>query len=541
MEPSIYRICFPDIFECVAAFLDVSDIARIALTNRRLHRYIRQTGLLYRHIPLPSRPRKKMKTEKFDDDLGQLLRCLRKSPFNARSVTSLSIRHQFCGYVPTEEFKYIECLAELAKQCPNLLSLSLHLSNFASSYYVPHSLYDFRRLPWGAIRAFLSQGPCCHTSDTPPFPARGLHNFLSHLENLRSLDWCVECRPSGVLSEDWKVSRLREELELIDRACPHLEKFGLLNFLDSRIADALIGTVSMEGTKEFDLEGDNVVSGLFPNLADMTFYVAGETDEEKILSAAALGMTLRLRRRIRSNIVPWHRDAGSPLLIVEDIDCLQRLRDLLEVTLGMESDDFDVLWGCYLDDGIIMQATLSAYNLTELAAVSRFAYHSTILNLALDLETPDLDISKITLPRNTTSLSIETATATLPEIRDLIAHLNLRSLAVQFSDTDHNSSDETVTMTLYRRQRRELFRMEWSSEPIMAKPWGDMGGCEHWPDAFNTLLGQASARTTCGSRKNLKTIATSLFVPSSCLIVDITAPYSLFGQELAKPNLFTLE
>jgi hypothetical protein len=541
MEPSIYKICFPDIFECIAVFLDVSDIARLALTNRHLHRYVQQTGLLYRLIPLPLRRPKQRNPEKFGDDLEQLLTCLLKSPFNACTVTYLSIRHQFSGYTPNEEFKYIESLAELAKQCPNLLALSLHLSNFSSSYYVPHSLYDFRRHPWGATRAFLSQGPCCHTFDKSPFPARSLHSLLSHLRNLKSLDWCVECRPSGVLSEDWKVSRLREELELIDRACPHLEKLGLLNFFDSRVSDTLIGMFSMEGTEEFDLEGDNVISGIFPNLTDMTFYVVGERDEEKILSAAALGMTLRLGRKIRSNIVPWHRDGGSQLLIVQDIGYLERLQELLEVQLHMDLDDFGVLWGRYLDDGIIMQASLSAYNLTELAAISRFAYYSTTLNLALDFETPDLDLSKIALPKNTTSLSIETATATLPGIRHLTAHLKLRSLAVQFADTGDDPSDETVTVTLYRRRRRESFRTEWSSEPIMASLWGDMAGCDHEPNAFEALIGRAITRTTCESRSNLKTIATSLFEPSSCLIVDITVPYSMFSEEFAKPRLFTLE
>lgn len=89
------------------------------------------------------------------------------------------------------------------------------------------------------------------SAETP----RVIDNLLAGLRNLRSLNWCVECRPSGSLSEDWKASRLREELEMSDRACPKIEYLGLLNFLDSWVSDAIVHEMASNGTENFVLDG----------------------------------------------------------------------------------------------------------------------------------------------------------------------------------------------------------------------------------------------------------------------------------------------
>jgi hypothetical protein len=289
MGPALYSICFSDIFNQVASYLGVSDIANIANTNTRFAHFVKETGLLYRHISLSFKSTNSRKPLS-DESIRKLLPSLQHSRINAATVTSLSIRHRFSGYLPIEENLYATRIAKVFAHCPNLSSLSLHLNNFSTSYYATPP-YNFQKVPDGATRAFLCQA-ITEYGDTMKENLTIIENILAPLNNLRSLDWCIECRPSGLLSEDWKASRLREELEMIHTACPKLEHLGILNFFDSRVSDAIFNEISLDGKGDFIRDGDNAISGILPNVKDMTYYVAGDRDQEKILSAMVLAMML---------------------------------------------------------------------------------------------------------------------------------------------------------------------------------------------------------------------------------------------------------
>jgi hypothetical protein len=65
-----------------------------------------------------------------------------------------------------------------------------------------------------------------------------MERIVAPLGNLPLHD-CVESLLSGLRSEDSKKSKMREELELIDFACPYLEHLGVVEFFDSRISYAI--------------------------------------------------------------------------------------------------------------------------------------------------------------------------------------------------------------------------------------------------------------------------------------------------------------
>src|SRR5208282_507633 len=155
MDPPLYNICFPDIFGQVASYLNVTEIANIARVNTHFSQFVKDTGLIYRHISIAFKRTKSRRKATDEEKLQKLLPCLEESPYNATRVTSLPIQHQFSGYLPSEEITYVERIAAITKLCPNLSSLSLHLSNFATSYYVTCPNNEYMEISEGATRAFI--------------------------------------------------------------------------------------------------------------------------------------------------------------------------------------------------------------------------------------------------------------------------------------------------------------------------------------------------------------------------------------------------
>ena len=116
---------------------------------------------------------------------------------------------------------------------------------------------------------------------------------------------------------------------MIDQACASLERLGTLNFLDSRVSDVIINEFSNEGTEFFILGGDNAVSGILPDLRAITFHIAGERSQEKILPAVVLGTAMRQRRGISSMLMPWRQEKASQALIVEYIRYVMKIQELI--------------------------------------------------------------------------------------------------------------------------------------------------------------------------------------------------------------------
>jgi hypothetical protein len=543
MEPPLYSICFLDIFSQVASYLTVSEIANVARTNTHFARFVTDTGLLYRKVSLAFKHTKSRRKATSDDSVRKFLPCLESAPQNATTLTSLSLRHRFSGYLPSEEILYVERVTAITKICPNLSSLSLHLSNFATSYYVTGPNNEYMKIPEGATRAFFCQAFCDGetTADSP----RVIDNLLSGLSNLRSLNWCVECRPSGLLSEDWKASRLREELEMIDRSCPKLEHLGLLNFYDSRVSDAIIHEIGSEGTENFILDGDNAVSGILPHLREITFHIAQERDEEKILSAAVLGIALGQWRGIRTKLVPWAQDKASQMLIIEDITHVMRVQELMEKQVDISLDEFVAIWGQNVHPNVTFEINVSATDTQPLELLHLLSSQSTSVHVALKVN--DLSsgqFQNLLLPAQTKSLSIETNCIPLASIGQLVTPLKLTSLKVNYDYTVHNETDEKVMMLLSRDRPNQPFTAEWASEPIMSfnmAIWGDMVACDYGENLFEAVVGRAIGRTTWESRKNLESITRDVFEKSTILkTLEVIASYPLYRDELGSPRLFKL-
>lgn len=543
MDSPICSICFPDIFNHVASYLNVSDIAELGKTNSHFARYVRDTGLLYRNVNIAFKHTKSRRKATSDETIRKLLPCLEQSPLNAGMLTSLSIRHRFSGYLPNEEIIYVERIAAITKITPNLSSLSLHLSNFATTYYIDGPNNEWSKVPEGATRAFFCQRFADIESN--PQQPRLIDNLLQDLGNLSSLDWCIECRPSGLLSEDWKASRLREELEMIDRACPKLERLGLLNFFDSRVSDAIIHEIATEGTENFILDGDNAVSGILPNLREITFHVAGERDQEKILSAAVLGIAVGRWRGIKSTLVPWCQEANMPTLIIEDITNVKKIQELMGVQLDMSLKEFIEIWGKYVQGNITFEISILSDHTTQLDLLNLLSSKAKSVNLAVKVNEISTDqFDAIVLPPQTKTLSIETDCMSLASIKRLTAPLNLQSLKVTFNYNHYDETDEKVMMLLRRDRPSQEFSVEWASEPIMSfnmAIWGDMVICDYGENLFEAVVGRAIGRTTWESRKYLESITRNLFDTSSNLTkIEIIASYPLFRVELSSPRLFKL-
>jgi len=542
MESPLYNICFPDIFNQVASYLNVSEIAAVAQTNSHFAHFVRDTGVLYRNVNLAFKYTKPRRKASSDESIRKLLPCLEESPQNALTLTSLSIRHRFSGYLPSEEIIYVERLAAITKLTPNLSTLSLHLSNFATTYYVEGPNNEWSKIPEGATRAFF----CQRFDDIESYPQqpRLIDNLIRGLGNLRSLDWCVECRPSGLLSEDWKASRLREELEMIDRACPKLERLGILNFFDSRVSDAVINEMAAAGTENFILDGDNAVSGILPNLREIIFHVAGERDQEKILSAAVLGIALGQWRGIRSTLVPWCQEKAAQTLIIEDITNVMKIQELMGLQLDMSLEEFLAIWGQYVPS-ITFEISALANSSLPLDLLNVLSSQARSVNVALKINEISMNqFNTIILPSQTKTLSVETDCMHLPAIKQLITPLNLQSLKVTYNYNHYDETDEKVMMHLARDRAGQEFEVEWASEPIMSfnmAIWGDMVSSDYGENLFEAVVGRAIGRTTWESRKYLESISRHLFETSSNLTkFEIIASYPLFKVELSSRRLFKL-
>ena len=543
METSLYSICFPDIFGLITSYLSDCELVNLARTNSRLAKFIKDTGLLYRHISFSFKPPRRNKASS-DEAVRNLLPSLQAHPENASMVRSLTIRHQFSGCVQHEELVYADHLSKICQLCPNLTSLSLHLSNFATTYWLAEPNNDYRKPPEGASRAFFCQA-LGHDFEANPAGSRVIDQLLAHLPHLRYLEWCIETRPSGILSEDWKASRLREELEIINYECPRLEHLGLLNFCDCHVSDAILHEIDSEGTENFLLERENAISGLFPHLKDVTFYIAKERDQEKILSAVTLGMILTSSRRIACKVAPWCQENASRAVILENISDLMKIQELMEKQMDVSLEQFVNVWGNYVDAKIAFEIAYSSNDTLQLELLHLISRQSKSVNIALNAKgiSPS-QLSTLILPGNTRQFSISSDSVPLNIIAHMIAPLRVSSLTVDFQDTFHDETDEKVMMVLERNRSTDKFTAEWASEPIMSfnmAIWGDIVPWDYGQNLFEAVVGRAIGRTTWESRKNLESITRGLFERSTCLKkVEISATYPLYREELASPRLFKL-
>jgi hypothetical protein len=337
---------------------------------------------------------------------------------------------------------------------------------------------------------------------------------------------------------------LREELEMIDRACPKLERLGLLNFFDSRVSDAVIHEIAAEGTENFILDGDNAVSGILPNLREITFHVAGERDQEKILSAVVLGIALGRWRGIRSKLVPWCQEKASQMLIIEDITNVMKVLELMGLQLDMSLEEFLAIWAQYVPN-ITFEISVLPNSSLQLDLLNLLCSQARSVNVALKVnEIPTNQFNTIILPSQTKTLSVETDCMNLSSIKRLIAPLNLQSLKVTYNYNHYDETDEKVMMHLVRDRAGQEFEVEWASEPILSfnmAIWGDMVSCDYGENLFEAVVGRAIGRTTWESRKYLESISRHLFETSSNITkLEIIASYPLFKVELSTPRLFKL-
>lgn len=452
-------------------------------------------------------------------------------------VRSLTIRHQFSGYLPHEEIVYTDRVSEICQLCPNLTSLSLHFNNFATSYYAVGHNNEYTKSPEGATRAFFCQSLGHEFAPNPAGP-RVIDRLLAHIPHLRYLDWCIETRPSGVLSEDWKVSRLREELEMINCACPRLEYLGLLNFCDGRVSNAVLHESDSDNETFLD---ENAISGIFPSLKEVTFYIAKERDQEKILSAMTLGMTLAWSRGIESKIVPWCQENASQALILENITDFMKIQELMEKEMAVSLEQFIRLWGNYITAKIAFEIAYSLNDTRQLDLLHLMSSQSKSVNIALHAK----EVSPtLILAESTRELSIYSDSIPLNAIGRMIEPLRVSSLTVEFQNTFHDETDEKVMMVLERNRPTDKYTAKWASEPIMSfnmAIWGDMVSWDDGENLFEAVIGRAIERTTWESRKNLESITRSIFEKHTNLKkVEVIATYPLYREELASPRLFKL-
>src|SRR5579859_5538135 len=403
MESAVYRICFPDIFDHVVSFLEVQDVTALALTNTHFARFVKDAGLLYRHISLSFDQTTSSQFAASDERILKFHSCLRISPSNAASIASLSIRHRFSGFLPTEEISYVDLIVSLTNLCPNVESLSLHLSRWSSSVYAcsptPREPFDK-----GATRPFFCRA-FYDSRDSVQNGLRVIDDILGGLTKLRALDWCVECRPSGMLSQDWKVSHLREELEMIDRACPNLERLGLLNYHDSRVVDAVVHEVDTDGAEWFLVDGESAIGGLFPKLQEVTFHVKAERDLDKILSAAVMGLTLGRTRKAISKIVPWQQENASQTLVLDDIGKILHFQELAYKQLDMPPEEFLSLLSHYLHFDGVFEISVFSRDYFQLEYLHYLSQSLNSVNVILNVhELSRLEVEALVLPPNTKSL-----------------------------------------------------------------------------------------------------------------------------------------
>ncbi len=405
-----------------------------------------------------------------------------------------------------------------------------------------HTVHIFKS-PEGASRAFFCAICMGNDSEEVGRNTHVIDNLLANLESLRSLEWCLPCRPSGLLSDDWKLSNLREGLEVINRACPSLEHLGLLNFYDQEISSAIIVNQISSTGGDFVWGKDNVFTGLFPHLRNVTFYIAEERNQHKIVSAAALGWTLYIDRGIRSRISPWCQETTSQNLIIEDINYIMRLYALAHT--GNDLEEFISFWGqCILSD-VTFEVCIARDNVSQLELLNLLTGHAKSINLGLKLRGLPFNLpNSIRLPSQTKYLGVRTSWCPMSSISTLISPLDLRSLKVEFDWVLYDETDEMVTMALSRDHPTQQFKTEWASESIMAcnvAIWGDMIGSGYGENLFEPVVGRAITRTTWESRTHLEFATKALFEDDPNLRrVEIIASHSLFNKEFNSPQLFKI-
>ena len=382
----------------------------------------------------------------------------------------------------------------------------------------------------------------CNDSEEVGRNTHVIDSLLANLGSLRSLEWCLPCRPSGLLSDDWKSSNLRQELEMINRACPSLEHLGFLNFYDQEISSAIIVN-QISSDRDVVWGKDNVFTGLFPHLRNVTFYIAEERNQHKIVSAAALGWTLYVDRGIRSRISPWCQETTSQNLIIEDINYIMRLYAL--ANSGNDLEEFISFWGqCILSD-VTFEVSISHDDVYQLELLDLLTRHAKSINLGLKLRGLPFNLpSSIRLPSQTKYLGVRTSWCPMSSISTLISPLNLRSLQVEFDWALYSETDEKVAMALSRDHPTQQFKTEWASASIMAFDlaiWGDMIGSGCGENLFESVVRRALTRTTWESRTHLEFATKTLFEDDPNLRrVEITASHSLFNKESNSPQLFKI-
>jgi len=145
---------------------------------------------------------------------------------------------------------------------------------------------------------------------------------------------------------------------MIHQGCPNLEHLGVLNFCDTRVSDAVIHESGSDTTENLFLDYETALSGIFPNLNEMTFYIGRERDQGKILSAVMLGMTLAWSRGIYSKIVPWCQEDGTPYLIMEKLQDFMKIQELMEKQLDVSLDQFVSLWSEFINANMTFEAAV---------------------------------------------------------------------------------------------------------------------------------------------------------------------------------------
>ena len=530
MHP-LLGLCIPDIFEQIAEYLSAPDILSIATTDRQLSKFIQLTGVLYRHITLPYEYPTQQDKLSNTECLAKLVPCLQRLPSNAWRISSLTIRHKFSGWPGVEEVEYIEQLATLCELCPNLLSLSLHLSNFFSCYYATGPMKDI--FPLGASRVLA-----CAMFEPDSVLKGHFEKILDSVSNLRSLDWCLTCRPSGVLSDDWKLSKLREELEIINGACPNLEHLGLLDFVDANISSAII--YPQLKTESFLLKQENILTGIFPNLSDITFHMSEDRHLQRFVSALVVGVRLRLRRGLRVHIVPWcHKDA-SQKVVVENVNDIRDVYNFLGPQFGISHEEFRSVWGEIIHCDIVNEIAISRYDTSQLSLLRSLASHARSLNISLNMTGSEVpDAQSLKLPPQTKQLSIKTSWCPISTIAQFIYPLKIQQLKIEFELTIFDVIDGTVTMTLNRHHSFQQFTVEWRTEPLTGLSIAMMGSGGISDNLLSTVIKRAIGKGAWESRTHLGDAIKSLLEGHKTLErVEIIAAYPLFKEELASPRLF---
>jgi hypothetical protein len=358
--------------------------------------------------------------------------------------------------------------------------------------------------------------------------------MLGGMHNLRSLDWCIECRHWGLL-DDWKVSHLREELEMIDQQCPYLEHLGLLDYADDEVFYAV---TSSRRLKTLNMNGENALSRLFPCLKSITFHNSGWVNIRTIMSAIVLGFVLEHKRGIKINIKPWPEDDPSKI-VVNDVGDVMGICELLHAHLQTPKEEFSPVWTRYIHWYPIFEIHISSGHLEQLDHLNIASELTKSMDLILraNMLSPEQCL-RLRLPRQIKALSVITTSIPLSSIKHLVAQLNLQSVKAEFADT----IEDKVVMVQSRRFSNKPFSVEWAPGPVMAfdsTNWRDMTMCYNG-ELLEANVGRAISRTSRDSRKLLELVSRTLFEDTTLKRVEIIAAYPLYHSEESCPRLFKI-